>query len=459
MNKNNIKENFLISRNNKTELKNQLTFLAKNVKNGLNQNQILTELITIKRNQIIKNKENLTKLSLFKSTIKNRNELENKIIEEIESNNKEIISFNNYLNEQIENLKSKYISLNNLLTKNNASLINKLNILKDRQFIYENALEEKESKIKIMKYHLIDNYIQSYNIEKKIEIFHDEECFDSDEEISKNLNDSKDLLLKKSIGFNKYKGLKLASKKQIIELKSQFKNINKYINTLKNLITNFDCIDFPNYNSKIYIEGEECIQEKNNANDNNDINNNIITITDDSENMTNEECINEPEEELEIYNLITNPIIEEKTKIKNTILFPKLDLSLINYNKKKMKIEDKEKSLSRDNSYDKDILSVRIKKLKNDIKMHTEKKEMLLEKIKYYKQKINEMRCRINKMSMPQTMSFKIKSVKRRNFNFNFNSTSMLYTNSLSRNTTKKFESSGIDNLNNIRSFYSNRYI
>lgn len=457
MNKDNIKENFIISTNNKTELKNQLNFLAKTVKNEINQNQNLTELITIKRNQIVKNKENLSKLSILKSTIKSKNELENKIIKEIESNNNEIVSLNNYLNEQIESLKSKYISLKNLLAKNNTSLINKLNIVKDRQFIYENVLEEKDSKIKILKYHLIDNYIQSYNIEKKIEIFHDEECFDSDEEISKNLNDSKDLLLKKSIGFNKYKRLKLASKKKIIKLKNQVKNINKYINTLQNLITNFDCIDFPNYNSKIYIEGEECIQEKNITNDNNDINNNIITITDDSENISNEECINEPEEELKIYNLITNPFIEEKTKIKDKILFPKLDLSLINYNKKKMKIDDKEKSLSRDNSYDKDILSIRINKLKNDIKLQKEKNEMLLEKIKYYKQKINEMHCRINKMSRPQSMSFKIKSVKRRNLNFN--STSVLYTNSLSRIAIKKFESSGIDNLNNIRSFYSNRYI
>ena len=457
MNKDNIKENFIISTNNKTELKSQLNFLAKTVKNEINQNQNLTELITIKRNQIVKNKENLSKLSILKSTIKSKNELENKIIKEIESNNNEIVSLNNYLNEQIENLKSKYISLKNLLAKNNTSLINKLNIVKDRQFIYENVLEEKDSKIKILKYHLIDNYIQSYNIEKKIEIFHDEECFDSDEEISKNLNDSKDLLLKKSIGFNKYKRLKLASKKKIIKLKNQVKNINKYINTLQNLITNFDCIDFPNYNSKIYIEGEECIQEKNITNDNNDINNNIITITDDSENISNEECINEPEEELKIYNLITNPFIEEKTKIKDKILFPKLDLSLINYNKKKMKIDDKEKSLSRDNSYDKDILSIRINKLKNDIKLQKEKNEMLLEKIKYYKQKINEMNCRINRMSRPQSMSFKIKSVKRRNLNFN--STSVLYTNSLSRIAIKKFESSGIDNLNNIRSFYSNRYI
>lgn len=167
MNKDNIKENFIISTNNKTELKSQLNFLAKTVKNEINQNQNLTELITIKRNQIVKNKENLSKLSILKSTIKSKNELENKIIKEIESNNNEIVSLNNYLNEQIENLKSKYISLKNLLAKNNTSLINKLNIVKDRQFIYENVLEEKDSKIKILKYHLIDNYIQSYNIEKK----------------------------------------------------------------------------------------------------------------------------------------------------------------------------------------------------------------------------------------------------------------------------------------------------
>ena len=98
MKKNKIKQNVPISRNNKSDIKNKLSFLATNAKNRLNQNQNLNELITIKRKQISRNKENLTKFSSLNLTIKNGTELENQIIKEIKSNNKELLSLNKYLN-------------------------------------------------------------------------------------------------------------------------------------------------------------------------------------------------------------------------------------------------------------------------------------------------------------------------------------------------------------------------
>ena len=292
------------SRNNRTDLKNQLSFLATTAKKRLNQNQYLNELIKIKRNQISKNKENLSKFSTINSQKNNGKELVNKIIKEIKSNNKELLSLNNYLKEQIDNLNNKYIAMQNLFFKNNEILQNNLDILKDKQFIYENSLKKKEFKIKALTNDIDEVYIQFYN-NNAVEIFADKEFLDTDDEFNKNLNIYKDLLLSKSLGFNKYKKMSYELKKKSVELKTKIKNINKYINTLKNINVNFDCIDFSNYNNNIYIEGEECLNEKS------DIYNNLIINTEDSFSESN---IIE-NEDLDSYDLISNSIFEEKTKI------------------------------------------------------------------------------------------------------------------------------------------------
>lgn len=130
MKKNKIKQNNPISRNNHKELKNQLSFLATNAKINLNQNQILNELIKLKKKQISRNKENLTKFSTINKKIKNKKEINNEVIKEIETNNKEFTSLNNYLNKQISDLNEKYISLTNILFNDNSNLNNQLDILK-----------------------------------------------------------------------------------------------------------------------------------------------------------------------------------------------------------------------------------------------------------------------------------------------------------------------------------------
>ena len=453
------KQNNRHSRNKRTELKNQLSSLASTAKNSLNQNQTLTELISIKRKQIFDNKESLSKLSLLNSTTKSKIELNNKLINKIKSNNLELLSKNNSLREQINNLNNKYVSLSNTLAENNAEIVNQLNILKDREFIYENAIKEKESIIRRLKMNLFEYYLQSYNIEHTIDIFNEDQSLDSDDEFSKTVNDYRDILLKVSICYNKNKNIKIKLKKQITELKTHIKKIKRYINTLKNLIANFDCLDIHSCCNKIKIEDEECIEEKKEViNDNNDIKNNIFTFTDESD--FNETNNIETDEDLEICHIIENPIFKEETKINNKDTFPpKIDLTMINYNKMQKKLEDKEKSLSREKMYEKDIISLRINKLKNDIKMYEEKKEILIEKKKSFKQKIIEMRRKIKILNESITFSFPIKSVKRRKFNFN--SSAIIYNNnSLSKNTNK-FDSSGIDHLNNMnmKSYYSNRYI
>ena len=220
MKKNKIKQNNPISRNNHKELKNQLSFLATNAKINLNQNQILNELIKLKKKQISRNKENLTKFSTINKKIKNKKEISNEVIKEIETNNKEFISLNNQLNKQISDLNEKYISLTNILFNDNSNLNNELDILKDRQFILENVLKEKDSEIKRLKNYISEIYIQFFN-EIKLEIFPEEQFLDSEEEFPKILNIYKDYLLNKCISFNRYKKINNDFKKQITELKTQ----------------------------------------------------------------------------------------------------------------------------------------------------------------------------------------------------------------------------------------------
>ena len=448
MKKNKIKQNVPISRNNKSDIKNKLSFLATNAKNRLNQNQNLNELITIKRKQISRNKENLTKFSSLNLTIKNGTELENQIIKEIKSNNKELLSLNKYLNEQINNLNNRYESLKELWYKNNESLVDQLNILKDRKFIYENVLAEKEVQIRRLDNNLTELYFQLYKDLEKREILFDDQYYDYDEELSNNLNNYKDILFNKCLGFNKYKNMSKTLKKQSIELKNKIKNITRYINTLKNLNNNFDFIDFSNYNNNLCIEGEECMKE------NNDISDNIRINTDDSILLSNEAGSFETEEEIDTYDIIINSFIEEKSKLKLDVKIPKIDLSQINYNKRKLKFEDKEKSLSRNNEYDKDIYSIRKRKIKKKIKLNMEKKEILIEKLINYKKKIKELKENVYKIKSTPKTSFKIKSIKKRKFLFN--STVILSNNSLSRNINNII-SDNIDNLNKKKSSHSIR--
>ena len=446
MKKNKIKQNVPISRNNKSDIKNKLSFLATNAKNRLNQNQNLNELITIKRKQISRNKENLTKFSSLNLTIKNGTELENQIIKEIKSNNKELLSLNKYLNEQINNLNNRYESLKELWYKNNESLVEQLNIVKDRKFIYENVLAEKEVQIRRLDTNLTELYFQLYKDLEKREILFDDQYYDYDEELSNNLNNYKDILFNKCLGFNKYKNMSRTLKKQSIELKNKIKNITRYINTLKNLNNNFDFIDFSNYNNNLCIEGEECMKE------NNDISDNIRINTDDSILLSNEAGSFETEEEIDTYDIIINSLIEEKSKLKLDVKIPKIDLSQINYNKRKLKFEDKEKSLSRNNEYDKDIYSIKKRKIKKKIKLNMEKKEILIEKLINYKKKIKELKENVYKIKSTPKTSFKIKSIKKRKFLFN--STVILSNNSLSRNINNII-SDNIDNLNKKKSSHS----
>ena len=439
-----------MSRNERSELKNKISSLATSIKIGLNQNQTLIELIDINQRQININKENLKKLYSFNLPNNNKKEFKNEIIKELGSNNKELLSLNNYLNTQINNIKAKYNSLNEQIFKNNEDANNKLEILKERKFIYENALEEKESKIKILN-NCLNKYNAKFEPENEIEILSDEQGYDSEDEISKNLNLSSSILANKCFGFNKYKKINKKMKGQISKLKSKIKKMNAYIKNLKGINKNFDYIDLP-ANSNIYIEGEDCMKEENNENNKTNMNTDGSSLCSDHSYFSE----SDEDEDNEISQQIISPIFKDKANNNLYSFIPKIDLSLINYNKKKERIEEKEKSLSRDNNFDQDELSMRINKIKKSIELNIDKKVLLIEKLKKYKNKIIKLNDKFREIYTPPAESFILKGIKKRKFLFN--SSFNLTNNSLAK-TNRKLLSDKNEFLNNLNSFNSNRLI
>jgi hypothetical protein len=439
MKKDNTNENSRFFRTEKSIVKNKLFSLASCAKVEITQNHILTELIKNKKNQIIKSKEFFSKIDSLNSSFKNKNELNNEIYNEINSIKKGLLLLNEDLINKVNNLKAKYASLKDAFFSSIANENNNYITCSDKYFMYENALEVKVSKINKIKKCLDDIQNEPYEQEEEIELYPDEQELDSEEEIKKELNYYESNLITKMYEINKYKKINKILKSNIVQLKSKIKNINEYVKTLQNLNVNFDCIDFPNNN--IYIEGEECIKEDNN-NCNYPMSNSEESIL-----FTNETTYTEMEEDNDIFDIMLNTYFEEKTKIILEKQVPKLDLTLINYNKKKMKYDDREKSLSRHNNSEQDILSNRIQEMKKKIQSFMKKKERITEKIKEYKHKISELNSKIINFYTPPVNSFRIKSIKKRHFLIN--SSFALAKNSVTKHSINPDKS---ENLNKIQS-------
>ena len=411
MKKDNTNENSRFYRTEKNIVKNKLSSLASSAKVEITKNQILTELINNKLNQISKSKEFFSKIDSLKTSYKNKDELNNEIYKEINSTKNDLLSLNKDLKNQVNNLKIKYASLKDTFFSSITNENNKYIVCSDKHFIYENALEVKEVKINKFKKYLDNVHNEPFEQEEEIELYPEEQDLDSYEEITEELNYYGNNLITKMYGINKYIKINKILKNKMVQLKSKIKNINEYIKTLQNLNVNFDCLDFPNNN--IYIEGEECIKEENNKS------NYTISSSEESVLFSNEATYMEKEEDNYIFDIILNTYFEEKTKINLEKQIPKLDLTLINYNKRKMKNEDREKSLSRHNNSEQDILSNRIQKMKKKIQSCINKNEIIAEKLKEYKNKIIGLNSKIINFYTPPVNSFRIKSIKKRNFLIN----------------------------------------
>lgn len=438
------------SRNKKYELKSKLTSLAEGAKNRINKNKILKELISIEKNKISSNKQEFLKYSSLNLMSKNKQEFINSIKKEIDKNNSNTRLENDSLNRMINALKIKYETLIEKVRDVSDNLINDLDKAKNKKFLIKNAIKQKEYDSQDITQNLYKLKLESQQLEVDLAIYYQKEIedeIDIKDELKKCLEIHRILFDQKLVQINKYLHDSVKKAKILIQLKLSKKGIKKYIKTLNNLLSNFDCLSFP-VDKEIIIEGEECLRETNYNPEENAVNNNVYSFTEESESILNETDIMNVE--IKEIDLIRNNYLEEKSKIIAKSL-PKLDLALINFNKQKLIYDYDEKSLSRkDMNYG--ITTIRILKLKDEIKALSDKNDKLLEKIKKYTEKINKLNNIIININYQSPNTIRIKGIKKRKFilgsssvnsNVSRNSKSISYRSDMNRNIKNKL------NLNN----------
>ena len=438
------------SRNKKYELKSKLTSLAEGAKNRINKNKILRELISIEKNKISLNKQEFLKYSSIKLMTKDKPELISSIKKELDKNNSNTRLENDSLNRMINALKIKYETLIEKGREMSDNLINDLDKEKNKKFLIKNAIKQKDCDFKEISQNINKLKSESLNIEVDVAIYYQKEIedeIDIKDELKKCLEIHRLLFDQKLIQINKYLHDIIKKSKIITQLKLSKKGIKKYIRTLNNLLTNFNYLSFPE-DKEIIIEGEECLRETNYKEGENAVNNNAYSFTEESESMLNETDLTNIE--IKEIDLIRNNYLEEKSKVITKSL-PKLDLALINFNKQKLIYDYDEKSLSR-KDMNHGITTLRILKLKDEIKALIDKNDKLLEKIKKYTEKITKLNNIIININYQSPNTFRIKGIKKRKFilsssssnnNVSRNSKSISYRADMNRNIKNKL------NLNN----------
>ena len=426
MKKNKYKEIATNSRNKKYELKSKLTLLAEGAKNRINKNKTLRELISIEKNKISLNKQEFLKYSTLKLMSKNNQELSASIKKEINKNNSNVHLENDSLKRMINALKIKYDSLISKGREVSENVFNDLEKEKNKKFLIKNAIKQKECDFKDITQNLNRIKSDSQKIEVDLAIYYEKEIeddFDIKDELKKCLEIHTILFDQKLMQINKYLLDTVKKSKIINQLKLLKKSIKKYTRTLNNLLSNFNYLSFPN-DKEIIIEGEECLRETNYNEGGNAVNNNTISFTEESESFLNETDINLEIKEIDLFR---NNYLEEKSRLITKSL-PKLDLTLINFNKQKLIYDYIEKSLSR-KDMNHGITTLRIIKLKDEIKALSDKNDKLLEKIKKYAEKINKLNNIIININYQSPNTFRIKGVKKRKFLFSSKSVNSVNTN------------------------------
>ena len=426
MKKNKYKEIATNSRNKKYELKSKLTLLAEGAKNRINKNKTLRELISIEKNKISLNKQEFLKYSTLKLMSKNNQELSASIKKEINKNNSNVHLENDSLKRMINALKIKYDSLISKGREVSENVFNDLEKEKNKKFLIKNAIKQKECDFKDITQNLNRIKSDSQKIEVDLAIYYEKEIeddFDIKDELKKCLEIHTILFDQKLMQINKYLLDTVKKSKIINQLKLLKKSIKKYTRTLNNLLSNFNYLSFPN-DKEIIIEGEECLRETNYNEGGNAVNNNTISFTEESESFLNETDINLEIKEIDLFR---NNYLEEKSRLITKSL-PKLDLTLINFNKQKLIYDYDEKSLSR-KDMNHGITTLRIIKLKDEIKALNDKNDKLLEKIKKYAEKINKLNNIIININYQSPNTFRIKGVKKRKFLFSSQSVNSVNTN------------------------------
>ena len=344
------------------QIKEHISLLATKIKVRMDENQILKDTIDNLSINIRRSKQQLKKFTLFPNKYNIENEM-NKNISNLKTLNKN-------LNVQRRLLLQKYIKLKNKYNKELEPLNTELNLLLDRKFIMENVMERKDYEIE--KYtNQCNDTLNLYLREEKREFI--SYNLDMDEDIIiADLEKSQAVLLNKLKDFNKTYNKCNESKNSIKVLKNVITKIkNKNLN---DLTVEEGKILFNIKNNINNISNNQYIEELNSIEEDSILNDTITSEYDDEDNI----------EFIPISNNYYPLILGTNFEI------PKINLEQIEYNKRKLKQEDAEKSLSREMK-DYDEYDLKIRELKNKIKKAKSKNRKSQEKCRDFEKKIKMM--------------------------------------------------------------------
>jgi len=320
----------------------QISVLATEARNNIDENQQLSDAITILNNLLQKTKK-IIKTLISKKNI-SKIEIENNLKEEKYGQKK----LNKILRGEKNFIRLKYNKTNNELNQVIKPLENELDILNNRKFIYENALFEKQSIINKIKNEITKIKLTREDTNEKYI-----SCGESDKIFDKINDSSQTMILDEGKLFNKYENINiklLENKKLLLD------EIQNIYSGKKNSYSNI--IYISSYNDDSKYEADSYLNES-------------ITST--------------LEEEYMYLPFIQNELqlsMIEKNKVRSKFRMTNLLLEQIKYNNERVKPDEVEKSLSRimEKNKGKDSKEIKIKKLKekiNRVKKRIQKKEVM----------------------------------------------------------------------------------
>lgn len=320
----------------------QISVLATEARNNIDENQQLSDAITILNNLLQKTKK-IIKTLISKKNI-SKIEIENNLKEEKYGQKK----LNKILRGEKNFIRLKYNKTNNELNQVIKPLENELDILNNRKFIYENALFEKQSIINKIKNEITQIKLTREDTNEKYI-----SCGESDKIFDKINDSSQTMILNEGKLFNKYENINiklLENKKLLLD------EIQNIYSGKKNSYSNI--IYISSYNDDSKYEADSYLNES-------------ITST--------------LEEEYMYLPFIQNELqlsMIEKNKVRSKFRMTNLLLEQIKYNNERVKPDEVEKSLSRimEKNKGKDSKEIKIKKLKekiNRVKKRIQKKEVM----------------------------------------------------------------------------------
>ena len=353
-------------RNLNQTIKIQISKLGSKAKVCMDENQILVQMIKQQSHFLNNNKRNLKKYI-------SSNHFHTDYQKDLTSGNKDLLKINKSLKTKRFSLRQRYHSLTLNMDKNLDNLKGELILLSERKFIYENALIAKNINIALLQKTLNNILENSLEREETREIYSKD--LDDDEDVMiKQLEYFQKVLLTHLKSFNKYHIKCEKLKQELLELNSKLND--------KNAISNLSKSNISKKNNEI--------SDSKLTND--DMNSNVINES--SSYYDDDSYLEDPFIDYDSMNFQDN--VSDKCYLKNKnygkiLNIPIIDLKQIEFNKKKIKQEDAEKSLSREFEDSDSEVNKKIKKIKEKIKKIKKKNQKKL-KLKELEKKISEMR-------------------------------------------------------------------